>query len=76
VTFGQRSRDGAEHTGGGLVGGRRWRARVVDFKVGLREEMERGRERFGGKMSGEENGSVLWISTLFFNYYYFFLNKG
>jgi hypothetical protein len=33
--------------------------------------MERGRERFGEKMSREENGSVLWISTLFFNFIFF-----
>jgi len=37
VTFGRRSGDGVGRTGGGLVGGRRWRS------VGLREEMERGR---------------------------------
>jgi hypothetical protein len=35
-----------------VAGGRRWRARGWR-SVGLREEMERGRERLGGKLLGK-----------------------
>lgn len=70
VTFGRRSGDGAGRTGGGIVGGRRWRS------VGLREEMERGREtiwgenglgRLGKKMGWQLAHRLSGFSIFFFN---------
>jgi hypothetical protein len=57
VTFGRISGDGAGRTGGGLV---------ADFTVALKEEMERGMERFGGKNQKMLCGRK-WLSSLDFN---------
>jgi hypothetical protein len=49
---------------------------VVDFTVGLREEMERGREIFwGGKFRGRKWAWTLVIQSVFQFYFYFLINE-